>query len=182
MTAEDTMKACLEVLALLGCLGCMRATGSVSPRVDPIPPIPTEEWVAPDDTVAFPVTAPTVGGRYYLSLVGVKFMGGADPGEAASVLARYGATVVGGLPNIGAYVLHLATPAADADGLGVLLDRLNAEPTVDYPIPLAFRSSWDISADWSDDCGSGARRHHCMRHGIVGPASRRRFEAVRRIS
>ena len=85
MTAEDTMKACLEVLALLGCLGCMRATGSVSPRVDPIPPIPTEEGVAPDDTVAFPVTAPTVGGRDQLGPAGVKFMGGADPGEAAFV-------------------------------------------------------------------------------------------------
>ena len=144
MTLRISPVLCLCVAVSGGCSPKQNAT---LPRPDDAlasdtarPPVPTS-FAPPRDstrTVAVP-DDPAV--RYHRHLVGVVFDDSTSGTTINSLLRKYAATIVGGLPHWGAkgaYILQFPDTVTTYEGLQGLIRKIDGEPGVDF----GFGTTW----------------------------------------
>jgi hypothetical protein len=146
----------LLVLLVLASMGC-HASG-----LDSSPPRGVSRSMAPDTTTpAMPVdwterldpalTVPFLldpSARYYRHRFRLAFKTSASGLAIRQVLARYNATVVGGMPTFkprGAYIIAIPDPGPDPVKWMALYDSLAAEPTVALAVAIPAGTSLQVN-------------------------------------
>jgi hypothetical protein len=139
----------------------------------------TTRPVVPDGLGALPATPATFvsppgdsASRFYRDVVGIRFDDSTSGASVQRILAKYNATIIGGLTRLGEYVTRVPDPGPSYADLSALIVRIRGEPGVRYAAPIDFRIGVEIHSRYPDD-GSGAVRHDwLLQPGGTGTWSR----------
>lgn len=117
----------------------------------------TRNYFFPTDT-AFSVASPgDTAIRYYRTVVGILFDDTTSGVTVRRVLADYRATIIGGLKNLGAYIVRVPDPGPSYAAVDSLISRLSSEPGVQYAFGAAIHDAVRRLSRFPSD-GTGASR------------------------
>jgi subtilisin family serine protease len=115
-------------------------------------PSDTTLWAAP------PATTPSdTLVRYYRTVIGIRFDDSTSGVTVRRVLQKYGATIIGGLPRAGEYVVRVPDPGPTFEALANLIGAISNEPGVDYAAGVTFRDAGKAYGRYPND-GKGGQR------------------------
>jgi hypothetical protein len=101
------------------------------------PAVPAYGWPA-DSGYLSPVTVDSI--VYYRRMMSITFQSTTTGMVINHFLQKYSATIVGGRPEAGAYIVQVPDPGASLDTLIALAAQMRAEPGVEFVILITFRS------------------------------------------
>jgi hypothetical protein len=141
------------------------------------PALPATTFFYPQDT-AFGVS-PSEDSRirYYRTVIGILFDDSTSGTTVRAVLARYSATVIGALRNVGAYVVRVPDPGPNLPALESLIAAITSEPGVAFAFALTTRDVIEPQGRYPSDDAAVAPRNAWLEG--TGTAATRAWRAVR---